>query len=1325
MPTKSSSGGWFTPERLEQLDAIERKYQLISAAQKEEHIQAKDKLLADAAEEARCLANRRDIPQDIENKMRQLMAANLELRLQALKNDYEKKTADCEKEKKDAERSYLRRLFEDPPKEEESGSSSPTSATAPANGHSGTSPQDKRHPVTRQQVTPQNHDGHKGMPKPGASSPSTEAVRNGPVNRPKVTTVTPPKPGPSSSSLMTPQTSSVDRSALPKAREGGTISAKRSSIRRTSVTVHPTRPHRLAAVAAQGEVAQEVVAQEEVRVPAHHNTARSASVSVPPSAQANKTPHKRKSTSALDSSAVGAPRTKRPRTATSANPQDERTVTYDEVYQNGEAKYKHAIISWDGKWYILKCEEHSVHFRMSALAAAAKHLDSAAHGHLGRQQDQALRLLGYRVLGCDQERADRHNKLVKEAFDNGYKPLGVEHKNRCKQLRKQSISAAGGLRAASLPSSAGLTTTAAATGTTFFPAGTTAQASRARAVAPSPLGPKHQHPNKQQHASKGLGIITNPRAGGLYFATPKPKLGDKPRKYIVMILAWKDLTPCGYRGTSLGSLPLLQGAHRQACYTYDRDGITGWAPGYEEGGKSVKNRWFPVLWFEKRTIREGWVRAAELSHFPMLPARNRGPGHPETRARTQYELGRRFMREKGATDPDATDGHSDSAETRTQRNASGAAESEPEAELPLDEVIAPDDENDMDYEYDEEEEGEEEDEEDEEDVLSNTDASSENLPRRPTTTPPARSVIDLTATTNTTPSCTRTGAAAGTRSSRKATSTADDVRMSNGPGRRGIQSSSSADGAKKRKKDALATPRTSRPPAKPADGPPGGKDLPAPLTSRRGEDSGPVAEAEPQRKSNGEEDDKEGEQREKMEVRLGTPVPPGAAEEEEEEGRVQRGSDAAQKDKRDEVAEASEACGTQQKMPDEAAMASSAVAAGASAVNEDTEGSAANAGLVAREKEERKTEDQRAQKDQSPQDQAQQDQPQQDQPQEKQAQNTQPQQDQAQKNPPNQNQPQQNQAQQSQSQPSQQKQNQGPSQQAQKNQPQQGQAPQDEPQQDEPQQNQNPPPRKSPVNGDGGMQPPRQVHQPHLSGLSSEAERKESRQRFLSELARHNWETSSRGASVPPGITTPPSGPQQQQQQQQQDATGRPSFPATPTGEMLSRRNSDWASGAGWAAGNLGELARRAIGTSDTPRESRFSPGLSTPRGQSPFAVKSEPDAFDLCSFRQGERQWKAGSPSEAARLRVDEVGGVARAKEGTAEEITVDPRRVQRFQYNRSKDRSQHELVLFYGERAEDEQRLMLETGQGRSKMQGLRFVRWLREVNPRVEQLPEVTLG
>ncbi|KAM0327460.1 hypothetical protein ACHAQA_005748 [Verticillium albo-atrum] len=338
-------------------------------------------------------------------------------------------------------------------------------------------------------------------------------------------------------------------------------------------------------------------------------------------------------------------RTKRPRKSDMGRsapliviPQS-RVINFEDVHQGGNPQFMHTIIKWeDGRFYILYCEEHGVHFRQRALTGAAKHLDSYAHGHMARFHHLALEKLGYLISDCDEEKQARHNTIVTQSFEQGYIIPSSE------SLLKPDNAWPAAQNNQPLQSPVVIDTDASTPAPAPEPVPLVAEQSQPAASNPTVegvrKGPLHTKSGKRKSLShKKTEVITNPVAGGLYYATPKAKLGDRPKKYIVMILAWKDLSHCGLPGRTLGQLELIKQAKRKECYLYDAEGISGWSPDYEDDGKQVKKRWFPVIWFEgNRTEdnREGWVRAEELSNFDLLPAPKRGAYHPETRAREWY-----------------------------------------------------------------------------------------------------------------------------------------------------------------------------------------------------------------------------------------------------------------------------------------------------------------------------------------------------------------------------------------------------------------------------------------------------------------------------------------------------------------------------------------------------------------------------------------------------------------------------------------------------------------------------------------------------------------
>ncbi|MBE3043586.1 hypothetical protein IMZ48_13650, partial [Candidatus Bathyarchaeota archaeon] len=223
-------------------------------------------------------------------------------------------------------------------------------------------------------------------------------------------------------------------------------------------------------------------------------------------------------------------------------PSDGRTITFDEIYQGGKAKHKHAILTQNpvpaGKYYMLKCEcdDHTVHFGgyKSALQGAAKHLDIPFH-QLPRSYQAALDHLGYEVLGCDPAKQAANNEVFEKALREGYIP----HNTRT--TRKS-----------------------------FGNYGTPQTKAAPPAVEPT---------------TSSTTRITRPRGGELYYAWWK----DDNKFYLCMIIPWdndrdfglteirKGLHGLGLFGVKLTKVP--------KCYNINCDldppKIVGWAEGYE------------------------------------------------------------------------------------------------------------------------------------------------------------------------------------------------------------------------------------------------------------------------------------------------------------------------------------------------------------------------------------------------------------------------------------------------------------------------------------------------------------------------------------------------------------------------------------------------------------------------------------------------------------------------------------------------------------------------------------------------------------------------
>ncbi len=83
---------------------------------------------------------------------------------------------------------------------------------------------------------------------------------------------------------------------------------------------------------------------------------------------------------------------------------ERRTISFDEVYQDGNAEFKHIIVEFppaSQKWYIMKCDEHGVHFGKKPLLGAAKHLHGSQHNNQQKHHTLAVELLGHWVWDCD------------------------------------------------------------------------------------------------------------------------------------------------------------------------------------------------------------------------------------------------------------------------------------------------------------------------------------------------------------------------------------------------------------------------------------------------------------------------------------------------------------------------------------------------------------------------------------------------------------------------------------------------------------------------------------------------------------------------------------------------------------------------------------------------------------------------------------------------------------------------------------------------------------------------------------------------------------
>ncbi|KAK0743032.1 hypothetical protein B0T18DRAFT_430406 [Schizothecium vesticola] len=271
-----------------------------------------------------------------------------------------------------------------------------------------------------------------------------------------------------------------------------------------------------------------------------------------------------------------------------------RTIKFNEVYCDGNPVYHHWIVEFPSKsacFYILRCDEHVVHFNQNPLHGAAKHLHGAQHGNMSKDHSLAVELLGHRIPDCTHQLADLNNEMVHEAFQDGYKPLNI---NQMTKSDRRAYELEHGVSLEAAPASA----------------------------APSFPNLKNWDAKKPTAAAK----VETPVVGDLHLVFWK----RDQKRYPVMILPSQgSLRPCGLRNKSLFDPPAhgpLGKPHKSRgasimrdapeCYALDAQTrqIVGWAPGFEDGGSRVSEREFPVMFFDGNR-RFGWVPLRELLPF--------------------------------------------------------------------------------------------------------------------------------------------------------------------------------------------------------------------------------------------------------------------------------------------------------------------------------------------------------------------------------------------------------------------------------------------------------------------------------------------------------------------------------------------------------------------------------------------------------------------------------------------------------------------------------------------------------------------------------------
>lgn len=224
---------------------------------------------------------------------------------------------------------------------------------------------------------------------------------------------------------------------------------------------------------------------------------------------------------------------------------ERRTIHWDEVYGEGNPKYRHWIIPYEGKWYIIRCDKCGLHFADNPLARGGKHILGKEHGCADKSHCTTIRELGLEVLGCDEWKARLNNDELSRL------------------LKTKS----------------------------YIPR------------------------DDRQKSGKSFQGIMDPKAGELYRVVWNGK-----SHHAALVLPMGNFQSAGVTGgvAQMGKMP--------DCYVGEEG---EWAAGYQDGGLLVRDRQFPVMYFDEGEQPSyqlglllpasslGWAKAKDLRPFDL------------------------------------------------------------------------------------------------------------------------------------------------------------------------------------------------------------------------------------------------------------------------------------------------------------------------------------------------------------------------------------------------------------------------------------------------------------------------------------------------------------------------------------------------------------------------------------------------------------------------------------------------------------------------------------------------------------------------------------
>ncbi|KAF5662912.1 hypothetical protein FCIRC_11349 [Fusarium circinatum] len=235
----------------------------------------------------------------------------------------------------------------------------------------------------------------------------------------------------------------------------------------------------------------------------------------------------------------------------------DRAIDFDDVYQDGNAATKYIITEHKGFWYILECKRHKLHFMSNnPIHGARRHLTAGTHGNLNVKYDETVRLLGTRVLDCDEGKAKLNNLAAQRPTYAQYgRPLS-------------SVSA----------------------------------------------GSAHSNEGPQTRSTQFLTGI-DPQPGEVYTTFWK----KTKRFFAILVLPWGSFRQFGWDMNLMDNTSLLK-KNIPACYDYDPvTGSVEWTEHYRPGGKYHHKRKYPIMYFDAPVFpwecAIGWVAVNEFRAY--------------------------------------------------------------------------------------------------------------------------------------------------------------------------------------------------------------------------------------------------------------------------------------------------------------------------------------------------------------------------------------------------------------------------------------------------------------------------------------------------------------------------------------------------------------------------------------------------------------------------------------------------------------------------------------------------------------------------------------